>query len=78
MQDGGKASGGLILATDSFTHLDSKRLAKYLSDTYGLKITTPKSTKGALRIYISATSMGQLRLLVLAHMHPSMIYQLGL
>ena len=78
MQDGGKSSGGLILATDSFNHLDTQRLANYLANTYGLKVTTPKSTKGDLRIYISATSMTQLRSLVLVHMHSSMIYKLGL
>lgn len=42
MQDGGKSSsGGLYLCTDLFNPEDIIRLAKYLQDTYQLKVTTP-------------------------------------
>jgi LAGLIDADG DNA endonuclease family. len=81
MQDGAKAtSGGLYICTDLFTPQDTIRLAKFLSETYNLKVTTPKApgTKGALRIYISSTSLGIVKTLVLEHMHPNMIYKLGL
>jgi hypothetical protein len=81
MQDGAKAtSGGLYICTDLFSPQDTLRLAKFLTETYNLKVTTPKApgTKGALRIYISATSLGIVKTLVLEHMHPTMLYKLGL
>jgi hypothetical protein len=81
MQDGGKSSsGGLYLCTDLFNPEDTIRLAKYLQDTYQLKVTTPKApgTNGTLRIYIKVSSMGLIRSLVINHMHPSMLYKLGI
>lgn len=80
MQDGAKgSSGGLYICTDFFKPKDTQRIAKYIIKTYNLKVTTPKApgNKGALRIYFLASSMSKVRLLVLDHMHPSMIYKLG-
>ena len=81
MQDWAKASsGGLYLCTDLYTPEDTKRLAKYLHDKFKLEVTTPKApgSNGALRIYVKVSSMVLLRSLVIGHMHPSMIYKLGL
>ena len=81
MQDGGKStSGGLYLCTDLYTPEDTIRLAKYLGKTYKLEITTPKAPgkKGALRIYIKVSSKVLLRSLIVEHVHPSMLYKLGL
>jgi hypothetical protein len=81
MQDGAKStSGGLYICTDLFSPQDTIRLAKFLSETYNLKVTTPKApgNKGALRIYISIKSLGIFKTLVLEYMHPTMLYKLGL
>jgi len=81
MQDGSKGtSGGLYICTDLFDPADTRRLALFLEQKYSLKVTTPKApgTKGALRIYVSVQSMNSLRNLIKTHMHPSMLYKLGL
>ena len=80
MQDGSfSTSKGLYLCTDSFTPEDSIRLAHYINKKFDLKTTNPKApgNKGSLRIYISATSMENLRALVKPYMHSTMLYKLG-
>jgi LAGLIDADG DNA endonuclease family len=67
MQDGAKAtSGGLYICTDLFEAEHTIKLSKYLTETFSLKVTTPKAPgkTGALRIYIQVFSMGHLRNLV--------------
>lgn len=63
-----------------FSPEDTIRLANYLSETFKLQVTTPKApgNKGRLRIYIQVASRGIIRSLVVDHMHPSMLYKLGL
>jgi hypothetical protein len=81
MQDGSKGtSGGLYICTDLFSPEDTKRLALFLEQKYSLKVTTPKAPgkKGALRIYVTVKSMNILRPLIIGHMHPTMLYKLGL
>ena len=55
-------------------------MALFLEQKYSLKVTTPKAPgkKGALRIYVTVKSMNILRPLIIGHMHPSMLYKLGL
>jgi hypothetical protein len=81
MNDGGKASaGGLYICTDCFKPEDTRRIAKFLSENFQIKVTTPKApgNNGTLRIYVTVSSMNRLRSLILDHMHPAMIYKLGL
>jgi hypothetical protein len=81
MQDGAKGtSGGLYLCTDFFSPEDTRRLANFLSENLQIKVTTPKAPgkNGTLRIYVTVSSMDRLRSLILDHMHPSMLYKLGL
>lgn len=81
MQDGAKGtSGGLYLCTDFFSPEDTRRLANCLSENLQIKVTTPKAPgkNGTLRIYVTVSSMDRLRSLILDHMHPSMLYKLGL
>jgi len=81
MQDGAKAtSGGLYICTDLFEAEHTIKLSNYLTETFNLKVTTPKapSKTGALIIYIQVSSMEHLRSLISDHMHPSMNYKLGL
>lgn len=81
MQDGAKgSSGGLYICTDLFTPEDTRRLAKHLSDSLSLKVTTPKAPGNSnnLRIYVLVSSMDRLKLLICNHMHSSMLYKLGL
>ena len=81
MQDGSfSSSWGIYLCTDAFLPNDTNRLANFLSTKYNFKCTTPKAPgkTGALRIYISATSLELLRTLVQPYMEASMIYKLGL
>jgi hypothetical protein len=79
MDDGAKSTnGGLYLCTDSYTLLDVQRLAKYLNETYHLKVSIYNRSGKYLRLYISSTSMDKVIKLVINHMHPSMLYKLGL
>jgi len=81
MQDGSKGtSGGLYICTDGFTPEDTKRLAGYLSSTFGLNITTPKApgNTGSLRIYVKKSSISILQRTVVLYMHDSMLYKIGL
>ena len=85
MQDGAKGtSGGFYLCTDAFPKEDVLRLAKYLNEVYGLKISTPLSpNKKGLRIYVAFASRSKRRkssvqnliCLVKPFMHPSMMYK---
>lgn len=83
MQDGAKGSSrGLFICTDLYTPEETKRLANKIAILFQekLNITTPKApgNRGALRIYIRVSSMNLLRLHLKPHMHPSMLYKLGI
>jgi len=81
MQDGAKSSsGGLYLCTDFFSQKDIIRIANYMTNKWNIKLTTPKAPgkNKSLRIYVKVSSMIKLRLLVLDHMHPTMLYKLGI
>lgn len=76
--DGGKASSGLKICTNSFTYEEVKFLAEVLKDKYGFKVTVNKA--GALNqyvLYFSKNSMGDLAKVVKPYMHPSMYYKLN-
>jgi hypothetical protein len=51
-----------------------------MSDKFSFQLTTPKApvNKWTLRIYVKLSSMIHLRSLVLDHMHPTMLYKLGI
>jgi len=89
MDDGGKVSGGLKLATNNFTKTEVSFLCDILIKKFGLKATIQSagvrcfSTLG-LRvkedqyiIYISKTSMSKLIDIVGPYIHPSMKYKLN-
>lgn len=83
MQDGAKgSSGGLYICTDLYTPEETKRLANKIASLFqeNLNITTPKApgNRGALRIYIGVSSMNLLRSHLKTHIHPSMLYKLGI
>lgn len=67
----------LILCTDHFSNLDVHRLIFVLESKFNLKCRTEKKNNN-LRIAIKSSSMDHLRFLVKDHMHPSMLYKLGL
>lgn len=78
MQDGSRGTAkGLYLCTDSFLLADVKRLAQYLSDTYGIQCSIHKAGKN-YRIYILVKSVKTVKDLVLPYMHETMLYKLGI
>lgn len=77
-QDGSRGtSRGLYICTDSFTQEDVKRLADYISNRYKLSCSIHKAN-GRYRIYILAKCLPAVRELIVPHMHPSMLYKLGI
>jgi ubiquinol-cytochrome c reductase cytochrome b subunit len=78
IDDGGLHKTGLGIVTHSFTELEVNLLIKVLSEKYNLICSNKHLNNGKYIIYISAASMNQLKLLVLPHMCPSMLYKLGL
>ncbi|SRR5258705_12642792 len=78
MQDGSRGTcRGLYICSDSFVLTDIKRLANYLTETYGIRCSIHKSG-GNYRIYILAKSVQTVRHLVLPYMHETMTYKLGI
>jgi hypothetical protein len=78
MQDGSRGtSRGLYICTDSFSLTDVQRLSNYLTETYNIRCSIHKAGSNH-RIYILAKSVQTVRDLVLAHMHYSMLYKLGI
>jgi len=75
MSDGAYSHGGLILCTDCFTVSEVIILMNILMIRYSLKCTL-QTAKGLPRIYISRSSMAQLRSLVKPHMQPFSAYKL--
>ena len=78
MDDGGKASSGLKIATNSFSLDEVENLANILRKKYNLKTSVIKT--GALNqynIYISKTSMKDLVEIIRPYLHTSMYYKLN-
>lgn len=80
MGDGSSRDYGLTICTDCFTLYDIVRLMNVLVIRYGLNCSlhTKKREVGVYyRINIKSGSMPLLRSIVSPHMHPSMMYKLG-
>ena len=76
MGDGLYSSGGLTLCTDCFTTYEVVILMNILTIRYGFKCTINKAA-GNSRIYISRSSMENLRKIVSPHMFPFSNYKLN-
>lgn len=78
MQDGARgSSNGLYLCTDCFRQKDVKHLVEYLKVKYNISCSIHK-INGNFRIYILVKSVPFVRDLIIEHMHPSMLYKLGI
>lgn len=77
MDDGTWEGSGVGIATHSFTHDEVLLLVNVLTNKFGLLCTIQKH-KGLHRIYIRAASIPLLRLIVLPHFLPTMLYKLNL
>ena len=78
MDDGGKASSGLKIATNSFSLDEVENLANILRKKYNLKTSVIKT--GALNqynLYISKTSVKDLVEIIKPYFHSSMYYKLN-
>ena len=78
MDDGGKASSGLKIATNNFSFNEVEILALILIKKYNLKTSVIKT--GALNqynLYISKTSMKDLVEIIKPYFHSSMYYKLN-
>ena len=78
MDDGGKASSGLKIATNSFSLDEVENLANILRKKDNLKTSVIKT--GALNqynLYISKTSMKDLVEIIKPYFHSSMYYKLN-
>ena len=78
MDDGGKASSSLKIATNSFSLDEVENLANILRKKYNLKTSVIKT--GALNqynLYISKTSMKDLVEIIKPYFHSSMYYKLN-
>jgi ubiquinol-cytochrome c reductase cytochrome b subunit len=78
MDNGGKVSQGLKLATNSFSYSDCLFLMKVINDNFNLKSTVQKTgVTNQYHIYIWKESMPLLREIVLPYIHPSIKYKLN-
>ena len=78
MDDGGKSSSGLKIATNNFSLDEVENLANILRKKYNLKTSVIKT--GALNqynIYISKTSMKDLVEIIKPYFQTSMYYKLN-
>lgn len=80
MDDGSRQGTGLHLNVYGFDNESVDRLLDVLQGKFNLECTLHGHSAhgGKFRIYVRADSMPRLRELVLPHMHPSMLYKLGL
>ena len=78
MGDGYKRNNGVALCTDSFTKLENQLLVEALDLNLGLKSTIFSHSSGQDRLHINVKQMPKLINLVKNHMHPTMLYKLGL
>nr|UKQ56119.1 LAGLIDADG homing endonuclease [Taiwanofungus camphoratus]WRO45232.1 LAGLIDADG homing endonuclease [Taiwanofungus sp. YW-2023a] len=78
MDEGGKFSGGLKIATNNFTYYEVEILSQILRKKYNLKTSIIKT--GAINqynIYISKSSMNDLIEIIRPYLHTSMYYKLN-
>lgn len=78
MDDGTKAVGALKLCTESFTYSDILILIDMLKTKFDIQSSPQKRGVIGWRIYIPRTQMDKVRNLVKPHMHPDMLYKIGL
>lgn len=77
MDDGGKVSNGLKLATNLFTYSECLFLVKVLFENFNLKASVQSAgAPNQYQIYIWKESMPILREIVLPYVHSSMKYKL--
>lgn len=80
MDDGGKVSSGLHLATNNFTKLEVLRLCQILKSKYNLKANIQSAGdkyKKQFTIYIPKESMQHLTNIVKPYIHSSMKYKIS-
>lgn len=78
MDDGGAASYGLKLATNSFALQEVELLCNILNHKYSLDARSVSAgVPNQHLIYIPSSSMFNLANIVHPHMHPSMYYKLN-
>ena len=78
MDDGGKVSSGLKIATNNFSFNEVENLANILKQKYNLKTSVIKA--GAINqynLYISKSSMNNLVKIIKPYLHTSMYYKLN-
>jgi ubiquinol-cytochrome c reductase cytochrome b subunit len=76
MDDGGKVSSGLKIATNSFSKREVENLAILLRNKYGLKVSVISSGKiNQYNLYFSKSTMKILTQIVKPYLHPSMYYK---
>jgi hypothetical protein len=78
MDDGTKAVGALKMCTESFTYSDILILIDMLKTEFDIQSSPQKRGVTGWRIYIPRTQMDKVRNLVKPHMHPEMLYKIGL
>jgi ubiquinol-cytochrome c reductase cytochrome b subunit len=77
MDDGGRAGAGFLIHTNSFTLYEVNLLINTLLNNFELK-AHPRKKYSKWLIYIPASEMNCLRILVDTYIHSSMKYKLGL
>jgi LAGLIDADG DNA endonuclease family len=78
MDDGGRVSSGLKIATNSFTKNEVEYLSTLLKNKYGFKVSVISAGKlNQYNLYFSKSSMNLLAQIVKPYLHPSMYYKLN-
>jgi ubiquinol-cytochrome c reductase cytochrome b subunit len=78
MDDGGKISSGLKIATNSFSKSEVEYLATLLRNNYGLKVSVISAGYiNQYNLYFSKSSMKILAQIVKPYLHTSMFYKLN-
>jgi len=76
--DGSFTNAGVRIATNAFVKEDVEYLSKLLKNKYNLDSTVQKlSYVDQYSLYIKKNSIGNLKTLILPHLHPSMHYKIG-
>jgi hypothetical protein len=80
MGDGYLKKGDNIIRifTNSFTKLDVERLASAITNKLGIETRAVHDRRGQYMLAISRSQLDKVRELISPHMHPSMLYKLGL
>lgn len=80
MGDGNLKKGDNIIRiyTNSFTKLEVERLASAITNKLGIETRAVHDRRGQYILVISKSQLDKVRELISPHMHPSMLYKLGL